>query len=293
MSTPFARFLRDARNDRRLSQLQVSKQTKIPQTTISAWEGGRQEPDESDGRLEKLAAVLDVRFDELRDALRRRAPASTDIPVLADEGYIAVQQAYVEPLGSDVEIWLFGPATLPVTRSPAFRDVWLSNLENGINYYIVWIASVVVPRTLVRLAPVLRGIGEELQSRNMDEDREVCGSIYHLPLGSHENDSFWHEYQSLKKEGLPHNSFGEPVDGGEPPSKNEVVRKALFYSTPFASFTLCKPRRKAHQPLLAMALREYSSFHGGPSAPGFVILSVDDAWELYELADKITTLFKF
>ena len=57
--------LRKQREIKKFSQEYISKQTKIPQTTISDFENGKYEPRASD--LIKLAQVLEISITELID----------------------------------------------------------------------------------------------------------------------------------------------------------------------------------------------------------------------------------
>ena len=182
MRTEFGELLKTRRKAANLSQTQVGKSVGVDQATVSAWENGKQLPDIRDQRLFKsLSTTLAVEAAMLMAAVQRdQSTRENRVPSgLGVTAFIAQQQQYIETVCKwKADIWLICPTILPVIVFDQIKETWVANLNNGLNYRVIWPLDLMDKPSLLKL----RDAALVIESRMEHERPEIGGKIVHYPV---------------------------------------------------------------------------------------------------------------
>ncbi|MEW8285203.1 MAG: hypothetical protein AB2697_04410 [Candidatus Thiodiazotropha endolucinida] len=76
--------------------------------------------------------------------------------------------------GSHVDLWLIGPAYLPVIDNEKVQQNWIKNLKVGVDYHILWFLDQLDQTRVQSLSSVLANLSETIRA-----DDDTNGRIFH------------------------------------------------------------------------------------------------------------------
>ena len=275
--SPFGDLLRQRRKDCGFKQQELSDEIGVPQSTISAWECGRQLPGRQ--RLPIIAQALDTSLKYLRDVYDTEV-IQEELQSSPEKLFLREQQRYLERLKlQNSEIWFLAPIGLPVVGSEDVKKIWKQNLAAGAAYCILWVLDFVEEEVFQEIAPSLFHVSKD---RTLTDDvtlgAPVSGVINHFGLIIDKNQTP-HSLEALRRleeEAQDICLFHGVIEA------NASLKPLLAYFNPLATVTLYKHHRRSlrNPPLAAITIREGRQIIEAPTNRKFIFLGDKESREI-------------
>jgi len=303
LSETFGQTIRRVRGER--TQRAVAKKVGISQALLSAWELETRLPLEPRDRskLKKLAKVLGLDYEKFvgnlaatRETLGKGRSLGKAMLV---DAVLAEQKAHLDTLGFEADIWVLGPATLPIKGKSRVVQTWVENLRRGVSYHIVWFLCFTETADF-EISGALTQIEDEMRG-----SKPPRGSIYHyatavyLPAESETVKANLREYNRLIAswtEGREQEGSQAPINRFYPPLVTKRLASAEHlapYYTRLASVLVYRPLGRVRENLAAIALGGMRTSKRGPEREHtFFFLKQKDCEELVNLVVKFQYEFE-